>query len=189
MLHIVKSLNKIIKPSMTFMRVGGKRLPKRMIFYSFSTKPEDHSNPELDKLKQDSRSFYENQVQRVHEFQNISEWQTLIEQSEEPVVLDLYATWCGPCKQLTPLLEKEAEKDGNWKLIKIDIDKFPEIASQLKIKTVPTVILIANRQFVDAFSGFPDDTTLKRFLNNLKSSLDSGFLESTKKQNEYMMKL
>lgn len=67
--------------------------------------------------------------------------------------------------------------------MKINIDNFPEIANQLQIKAVPTVLLLANQQFIDAFSGFPDQTTLTRFLNNLKKGLDQGFLDNTKKQN------
>ena len=70
--------------------------------------------------------------------------------------------------------------------MKINIDKFPQVASQLQIKSVPTVILIANRQFVDAFSGYPDEPTLARFMGTLKKSLDSGFLETTRLQNEYL---
>lgn len=73
--------------------------------------------------------------------------------------------------------------------MKINIDTFPTIAHELGIKSVPTVLLLANQQFVDAFSGFPDDTTLKRFLDNIKKSLDSGFLENTKKQQEFLKKL
>lgn len=51
------------------------------------------------------------------------------------------------------------------------------------MKTVPMVLLLANRQFVDAFSGLPDDITFKRFLDNLKKCLDTEFLDNTKKQN------
>lgn len=74
---------------------------------------------------------------------------------------------------MTSYLETEATKDGNWRLVKINIDKFPEVVQQLQIKAVPTVLLISNKQFVDAFSGFPDNTTLTRFMTNLKKGLDS----------------
>ena len=121
--------------------------------------------------------------------QSIQEWASLVESSDEPVVLDLYADWCEPCKKLTPILEKAANAQANWKLLKINIDKIPEVANQLQIKSVPTVILVANKQFIDAFSGYPDETTLKRFFGNIEKSTDLGFIQDKQKENAQLTKL
>ncbi len=65
----------------------------------------------------------------------------LEESKKQPVLVDFWATWCGPCKQLTPVLEKVVQSfKGKVKLVKMDIDKHPEIAGQLGIQSIPAVI-------------------------------------------------
>lgn len=85
-----------------------------------------------------------------------------------PVVVDLWATWCGPCKQLSPLLEKLAQADGGrWVLAKVDVDENPRIAQLFQVQSVPTVIAIAGGQPVEAFAGAQPEPQLRQWLDSL----------------------
>src|SRR5437899_13081864 len=73
---------------------------------------------------------------------------------EVPVVVDLWAEWCGPCKTLGPTLEKVvAETDGKVVLVKVDVDHNPAIASAFRVQSIPAVYAFKDRQVVDSFIG------------------------------------
>ena len=85
-----------------------------------------------------------------------------------PVIVDFWAPWCGPCKQLTPLLEKLVQQaNGRVRLVKINIDENQDLAAQLRIQSVPTVYAFVGGRPVDAFVGAQPESKVRAFVDRL----------------------
>ncbi len=104
----------------------------------------------------------------------------VIEASENKlIVVDFWAPWCGPCKQLTPILEKIISKSGDKiTLVKINIDENQQIAAQLRIQSIPTVYAFKNKQIVNAFQGvIPEGQVIEFIEKCLGSKINEDFTE------------
>ena len=84
---------------------------------------------------------------------------------QTPVLVDFWATWCGPCKALSPILDKIVEDyAGAFRLAKVDCDKEQQLAGMFGVRSIPTVVLIQGGQIVDAFSGALPESEVRQFL-------------------------
>jgi len=93
------------------------------------------------------------------------EAEVLLKSQQVPVLVDFWATWCGPCKTLGPILEKLAgEYNGAFELAKVDVDQEQQIAAAFQIRSVPTVFLVQGGQIVDGFPGALPEGQLREFL-------------------------
>ena len=103
----------------------------------------------------------------------------VIEQSKEiPVIVDFWAPWCEPCKQLTPIIEKIIkEKNGKVILAKMNIDESPEVAQQLKIQSIPAVMAFNDGQPIDGFIGVQSEKSIIEFVNKISSLKNSSTID------------
>src|SRR6201998_192464 len=97
----------------------------------------------------------------------------VIEESRrQPVLVDFWAPWCGPCKQLTPVLEKAVRAaKGAVKLVKMNIDEQPAIAAQLGIQSIPAVFAFVNGQPADGFMGALPESQVNAFIEKLTKGM------------------
>jgi putative thioredoxin len=90
-----------------------------------------------------------------------------------PVIVDLWADWCGPCKQLSPVLEKLAnEAAGEWLLAKIDVDANPRLAQAFQAQSIPMVVAVIGGQMVDAFLGAMPESQVRQWLTQVLAVAD-----------------
>lgn len=93
--------------------------------------------------------------------------------SEQPVVVDFWAEWCGPCRTLGPVLEALAEEyAGQFRLVKVDTESAPQTAQQFQVRSIPAVVGIRDREIVGQFVGAQPEAAIRQFLTELISAPD-----------------
>lgn len=91
-----------------------------------------------------------------------------IEQSTLPILLDIYAEWCGPCKQMEPIIDQlEKELGHKYKFAKLNVDESRELAIKYGITSIPTFLFIKNGNIVSKETGYMSSDDLKEKLNNI----------------------
>jgi putative thioredoxin len=110
----------------------------------------------------------------------------VIEESRtRPVLVDFWAPWCGPCKTLTPALEKVVRAaKGKIKLVKMNIDDHPQVAQQLGIQSIPTVFAFVNGQPVDGFMGALPESQIAAFIERIGGKVEGGTADIVKAADE-----
>jgi putative thioredoxin len=112
----------------------------------------------------------------------------LEESRRQPVLVDFWAPWCGPCKQLTPILEKVVRAaKGKIKLVKMNIDEHPTIAGQMGIQSIPAVFAFVNGQGVDGFMGVLPENQVTAFVERLTKGRLGGEAQDLLKTAEAML--
>jgi len=97
-----------------------------------------------------------------------------------PVIMDLWAEWCGPCKQLSPVLEKLAtEAAGQWVLAKVDVDANPQLSAALQVQSIPMVVAVLGGQLVDGFLGAMPEAQVRQWIDQVLAVADKMGMQLT----------
>ncbi len=97
---------------------------------------------------------------------NAQEYSELLN-SDSPVVIDFHATWCGPCKVLSPILEELSSEVEGVEFVKLDVDQHPQIAGQNQVMGVPTVVILKDGEVKDRFVGVQPKEVIKEKITSL----------------------
>ena len=97
---------------------------------------------------------------------NAEEYSEIVN-SSNPVVIDFHATWCGPCKVLSPILEELDDEIEGVEFVKLDVDQHPQIAGQNQVMGVPTVVILKDGEVKDRFGGVQPKEVIKEKITSL----------------------
>lgn len=92
-------------------------------------------------------------------------FQEIVMNSEKPVLVDFWATWCGPCRMIAPVLEELSEENPDVKIVKVDVDESPELASQFQVMSIPALFVIKNGEVVAQSLGVKPKAQLQALLD------------------------
>ena len=84
---------------------------------------------------------------------NSSNFETVVKQSEKPVLVDFWASWCGPCRMLSPIVDEVAEERSDVKVGKVNVDEQPDLAAQFGVMSIPTLLVFQNGRLVNQAVG------------------------------------
>ena len=94
-----------------------------------------------------------------------SNFKSEVLESKGTVLVDFFATWCGPCKMLAPVLEKVADKHPDVKVVKVDVDQANALASSYGVMGVPTILVFKNGEIVNKAVGYRNEASLEAMIN------------------------
>ena len=105
------------------------------------------------------------QTSREVEHVYVKDFEEKVLRSKVPVLVDFYADWCGPCKALAPVLEEFAQETHDAKIVKINVDKNPELAAQYRIESIPSLLVFRDSRVTGRHSGMANKASLRRLLS------------------------
>ncbi|AAW42122.1 hypothetical protein CNBC6080 [Cryptococcus deneoformans B-3501A] len=116
------------------------------------------------------RAFHASPIARDHILDasnEVFEKRALDADNSKPVLVDFYASWCQPCRVLTPLLKRVTGPESNYDLLTINVDEYPEVAAKYKVSALPTVVAFKNGAVKNKFVGFRGQDDINKFLGML----------------------